>query len=210
MRIALALLLVLLAGPSASQAQNRSAGGAFLRSLVLPGWGHYYAHGGEWGRSGTFFALTDVALALGAGSSEWRRQSVVQSYETLASGSAAADVAGKNRTFFLRLATYQSSDEFLEVSLRNRAWDDLDYVSDPAFQWQWASEEDFQKFRELREEGETLRRRRIVLIATLVGNRILSGFSAARSVRRGRSPVSVALVPVRGVTAPMVNVAVRF
>ncbi len=178
---------------------------------MLPGWGHHYAHGGKWGRSGAAFALTDITLMLSAGGSEWRRRSVVQSYETLASARAAADVAGKNRTFFLRLATYQSSDEFLEVSLLNRAWDDLEYVADPSFQWQWASESDFLEFRRLREEGETLRRRRVVLIATLVGNRILSGFSAAISVRRGRLPqVSMSLLPVRGQTAPLVSMAVRF
>ncbi|MFT4606265.1 MAG: hypothetical protein ACI9W4_003015 [Rhodothermales bacterium] len=198
MRFASILLLFVLAAPVArpAQAQAPSARGAFFRSLVLPGWGHHYAHGGKWGRSGTFFALTDVSLLLGASSAEWRRGAAVETYRTLATGQAGADIAGKDRTFFLRLATYRSSDEFLEVSLRNRAWDSIDYVSDSSFQWDWETEQGFLEYRNLREESETLGRRRTVLIASLVANRLIAGLSAARSARRGTpANVSMSVIP---------------
>ncbi|MFT7553099.1 MAG: hypothetical protein ACI9BV_003430 [Rhodothermales bacterium] len=211
MRKALLTLILLAIGltPHAVQAQTPTARGAFLRSLVLPGWGHHYAHGGRWGRSGTFFALADAGFILGAGSAEWRRGSAVESYRTLASGRAGADIAGKNRTFFLRLAAYRSSDEFLEVSLRNRAWGEIDYVSNPSFQWNWANEADFLEYRALREDGESLRRRRTVLVATLVANRFIAGLSAARSARRGReNAVVVALSPGR--EAPILTLGLNF
>jgi hypothetical protein len=211
MRKALLTLALLALGltPSVVHAQSPSARGAFFRSLLLPGWGHHYAHGGRWGRSGTFFALADAGLILGAAGAEWRRGSAVDSYRTLASGRASADIAGKNRTFFLRLAAYRSSDEFLEVSLRNRAWGDIDYVSDPSFQWDWATEADFLEYRDLREDGESLRRRRTVLIATLVANRFIAGLSAARSARRGReNAITVALSP--GLEAPVVSLGLNF
>lgn len=191
--LALLLAAICVAPPSA-QAQTPSARGAFFRSLVLPGWGHHYAHGGRWGRSGATFALVDVGLILGASSAEWRRGSAVETYRTLATGQAGADIAGKDRTFFLRLATYRSSDEFLEVSLRNRAWDSIDYVTDPSFQWEWETEQDFIEYRDLREESESLRRRRTVLVASLVANRLIAGLSAARSARRGAPPALSARV----------------
>ena len=62
------VVLVLASGlvvPEAA-AQQPTARGAFFRSLVLPGWGHQYAHGGSWGRSGSAHALADVSLLLGA------------------------------------------------------------------------------------------------------------------------------------------------
>ncbi|NNE68817.1 MAG: hypothetical protein HKN29_00485 [Rhodothermales bacterium] len=185
MRIAALLLLIAVTTAPPAQAQTPSARGAFFRSLVLPGWGHHYAHGGQWGRSGATFALADIGMALGATSAEWRRGSAVETYRTLATGQAGADIAGKDRTFFLRLATYRSSDEYLDVSLRNRAWDSIDYVSDPSFQWEWETEQDFLEYRELREESESLRRRRTILVASLVANRLIAGLSAARSARRG-------------------------
>jgi hypothetical protein len=132
-----------------------------------------------------FFAGTDIGLLLGTSSAEWRRGSAVETYRTLATSRAGADIAGKDRTFFLRLATYQSSDEFLEVSLRNRAWDSIGYVDDPAFHWDWASESDFIEYRTLREESESLGRRRTILIASLVANRLIAGLASARVARRG-------------------------
>ncbi len=194
----------------APQADAQSAKGAFFRSLVLPGWGHHYAHGGRWGRSGVFFAGTDIGLLLGTSSAEWRRGSAVETYRTLATGRAGADIAGKDRTFFLRLATYQSSDEFLEVSLRNRAWDGINYVDDPAFQWDWETESDFIEYRTLREESESLGRRRTILIASLVANRLIAGLSSARVARRGgEGSMNLSVSP--GLTGrPVVSLSKQF
>ncbi len=196
MRSALLFLILPASTLGSPEAQAQSAGGAFLRSLVLPGWGHHYAHGGRWGRSGVFFAATDIGLILGTSSAEWRRGSAVETYRTLATGRAGADIAGKDRTFFLRLATYRSSDEYLEVSLRNRAWDGINYVDDPAFQWNWESESDFLEYRSLGEESESLGRRRTILISSLVANRLIAGLSSARAARRGtEASMSLSVTP---------------
>ena len=157
---------------------------AFAMSLLFPGLGHRYAQNGRWGGGGTLFAFADAGLWLGLIGTEWRRNSLVQSFETLAATRAHAQVDGKDRTFFLNLAAFHSSDEYLEVQLRNRAWDQLDYVSDRAFQWAWEREEDFQKYRRLRSDSETLRNRRFVFIAALVSNRIIAGLFAVRAAGR--------------------------
>lgn len=212
MRLALLVLTLTLASTAAptAQAQSPSARGAFFRSLVLPGWGHHYAHGGRWGRSGVFFAGTDIGLVLGASSAEWRRGSAIETYRTLATGRAGADIAGKDRTFFLRLATYRSSDEYLEVSLRNRAWDSINYVDDPAFHWNWESESDFIEYRTLREESESLGRRRTILIASLFANRLIAGLSSARVARRGtEASLNLSVAPgLSGTT--MISLSKRF
>ena len=123
---------------------------------------------------------------------------MIQSYQTLAAARADAFVDGKDRTFFLNLATYRSSDEYLAIQLRNRAWNRIDYVSDRAFQWAWQSEEDFLQFRELRDDAESLKLRRSVLIAILVANRLLAGISsiqAANRVNHAKPELSISLAP---------------
>jgi len=214
-----ALLLFLAASPVAAQPDPAtllandapSPGKAFAMSLVLPGWGHRYANGGSWGRSGTFFALADVFLWTGLGGTIWHRNQVIESYETLAVTGAGADMQGKDRLFALRLASYRSLDEFVEVSLRNRTWDDLAYADDPSYWWSWTDEADYLRFRALREDSESLGRRRTALIATLVANRLVSGFLAARSARNnGSSNLAVGLRPQPNSSIPVVDLAVRF
>lgn len=182
---------------------------AFGMSLVLPGWGHRYAQDGSWRGRATFFALADAALWLSVLNTNRRYNHLVQSFETLAQTRAGADITGKDRTFYLNLATYRSSDEFLTLQLRNRGWDQLDYVSDASFQWAWESEEDFATFRDLRDDSESFRRRRPVLIALLVANRLVSGISAIRAVTRANAlepDVSLSMAPASAYTNnPMVN-----
>ena len=184
---------------------------AFALSLVVPGWGHKYAQNGSWRGMATVYAGVDVGLWAGLINSIWRRNHLTQSFETLAATRAAADISGKDRAFYLNLATYMSSNEFLESQLRNRAWDRVDYVSDPSFQWVWESEEDFLAFRELREDAETFRRRRSLFIAALVANRLLSGLGSIGAANKSNASFSVSMgpPPVYG-KVPVVNVGVSF
>lgn len=212
-------VLALAAFPAlAQQAQPaRSARKALGLSLLVPGLGHRYAHGGDWDGAASAFAVADAALWLGLVGTQVHRGDLIQSYETLAAARAGADVAGKDRRFFLNLASYRTSDDYREAQLRNRAWDQVDYVADRSYQWAWQSEEDFQQFRALREDAESLRRRRPFLVAGLVANRLLAGITAVRAAgraagRAGAAPsvsVSVAPPPPEG-TAPVLHLGVRF
>lgn len=163
-----------------------SAKKALAFSMMLPGLGHKYVNDGKWSGWAVTYAAADVSLWISLFGSEWHRNSLVDSYTTLASGSAGAIVEGKNRSFFLNLAAFESSEIFLETMLRNRQWDQIDYVSDPSFQWEWESEEAFNEFRELRNDAESLRRRKSIIIASLVVNRLLSGAISARKASRAR------------------------
>ena len=225
LRLVVFLVLAALVGlpaPAAAQeaapsdlpapAVRRAPQKAFALSLVLPGLGHRYAHGGSWRGAASGFALGDAALWTGLLATLWRRDQLEESFETLAATRAAADVAGKDRTFFLNLASFRSSDAFLDAQLRNRAWDRVAYVSDPSFQWAWTSEADFQRFRDLREDHESLGRRRSVLAGVLVGNRLLAALLAARATgRANRAALALSLAPPPpGSDVPRLDLRVRF
>ena len=192
-------------------ADGPAAGKAFLRSVVLPGWGHQYAQGGSWRGKATLFTGADVGLWLGLANSIWRRDHLIQNYQTLAASQANASIEGKDRSFYLNLATYRSSDDYLTAQLRNRAWDRIDYVSDPAFQWDWAAEEDFFTYREMREDAETFRRRRSLFIALLVGNRLLAGLSSIQAANKANVPVSLSFsAPPQNERWPLLNAQINF
>lgn len=189
-----------------------SASKAFGLSLILPGLGQRYVNSGSWGGWGTAFAITDASLWIALFGGEWHRDQLVESYTSLAVGGASADVDGKDRTFFLNLATYRSSDAYLETVLRNRAWDQIDYVDSPSFQWNWSSDSDFLRFRGLREDAESLRRRRGIIIASLVANRIISGIMAAWRASRFRTEsMTIQLgAPPKFSSLPKAQLKIRF
>lgn len=189
-----------------------SSGKAFALSMVAPGLGHRYVRGGEWGRWGTAFALTDVGLWTGLLGTIRRRSHLVESYRTMATRHAGVDPNGKDRTFYLNAATYRSSQAFTDAQFRNGALNQVTYADDPSFQWQWDTEEHFLRFRELREDAESLRRRRSVLIASLATNRLIAGVAALRAAgRTGRSGMRISLAPPPiDADAPLVRMEYTF
>ncbi|MGI9175562.1 MAG: hypothetical protein ACR2GR_09625 [Rhodothermales bacterium] len=204
------------AGPvqEASTAQAKSLKKALGLSLLVPGLGHRYVHNGSWRGAASLFALTDAGLWLGLVGTEWRRGQTVASYETLAASRAGAAVQDKPRSFFLNLAAYRSSEAYLEAQLRRRAWNNLDYVEARSFQWDWQSEADFQQFRDLRSDAESLRRRRPFLVSVLVGNRLIAALTAIRAARRAERPepdvsFSLASPPASG-KAPLFTLHARW
>lgn len=194
----LTLTLCLILPPAAADVAHAqdspSRGKALLLSLALPGLGHRYVNDGSWDGAASLFVAADAGLWLALASTIVRHGNLTDGYRTLASLRAGADVSGKDRTFFLTVGTYRSSEEFVEEQLRARAWDQVDYVDSRSYQWKWQSEADFQRFRTLREDAETMRRRRPVIAAVLVGNRLISGLLAIRAAGRQERPdVSVSM-----------------
>ena len=216
MKYAVLILALLLALPAQAQEVSppRSPKKAFALSLLLPGLGHRYAHGGSWRGAASGLALAEAGFWTGTFVSDWRHGATVESFETLAATRAGADIEGKDREFFLNLATFISSEEFRATKLRNRAWDEIDYVSDPAFQWQWASEEDFERFRDLRDEADTFRNRRTLFIAAMAANRLVAAFTAIRATNRANRAMpdlSLSFAPPPDYAeTPVVHLRVQF
>lgn len=199
-------------GPSeAHTARPRSGAAAFGLSLLVPGLGHRYANG-TWGTASSAHAVADAGLWVGLIDAGLRLGRTEKSYETLAALRANAEVEGQGRGFFLTLSRYRSSDAYVEALLRERRWNELEEAQRPENQWAWTTEEDYQRYRTLREDAESLRRRRPVYAALLAGNRLLAGVGALRATRRmNRAEASLALgLPPDGTHTPTVHLSVRF
>lgn len=185
---------------------------AMIYSILLPGLGQRYINHGQWGGWGTSFALLDVGLWASLLGVNLHEDQVNESFRTLAASRADADIEGKDRTYFLNLATFRSSDDFLQTVLRNRAWDQIGYVEDPSFQWRWKSEEDFIRFRSQREKAESLGRRRTIIVAALAANRLISGITAAIGAgKENNRSVSLSLGPPSSYsTIPVTHLRILF
>lgn len=181
---------------------EKSVRRAFGLSLLMPGLGHRYADGGRWSRTASLHLGSEVGLWLSLAGLAWRRDHLVQSYETLAATRAGADLAGKDRQFFINLATYRSSQDYLDEQLRARAWDQIDYVSDASFQWAWASEEDFEAFRDRRDAAESTSRRRTLVITLLVANRFAAALTSIRAVNKANEALHTAGLHLRADPPP--------
>ncbi len=188
----------------------RSAKTALGLSLLVPGLGHRYANGGQWGKSGSFFLAADVGIILSLVGTKWRENDLENSYRALASTRAGADLAGKSRSFFLSLGTYDSSDEFRDALLRTRQWDRLEGAEDPSNYWEWTSEQDRIDYRALRDDADSMSRRGSWLIGALVANRVISGVTAMLRTRNSGPDISMGVTPDPSYGAMVAVVGVRW
>jgi hypothetical protein len=155
--------------------------GAFLRSFLVPGWGHRWVDGGVASANATRWTVGDLGIWILLINNAWRKDINAGALETQAFRHAGVQVSPlDDRAYALAISSYLNSETYLEELLRARAFGNLTYGEDPLYAWSWDDISSYRSFQALREERETLQRRVLTLTATLVGYRLLSGVFAAR------------------------------
>ena len=155
--------------------------GAFMRSFLVPGWGHRRVDGGIASSASTRWLLGDLGVWILLVNNAWRKRVNASALETQAFRHAGVQVSPlDDRAYALAISSYLNSETYLEELLRARAFGNLTYGEDPLYAWSWDDISAYRSFQALREERETLQRRVLTLTATLVGYRLLSGVFAAR------------------------------
>lgn len=165
---------------SIAQTQERedlpSPRGAFLRSLVMPGWGHYYADNDNWNR-GKYHLAGEVVLVLSYLGLDARANYLENDFKTLATSKAGADLSGKSRNFQIAIGNYDNLASYNDAQLRNRNWDDL-FPQTPEYAWNWENSDLRNQYRDTRERVDKNRSQLPTLLALMVVNRLGSGISA--------------------------------
>jgi hypothetical protein len=192
----------------------KSGAKAFGLSLLVPGLGHRYVNDGRWGGAGSIFVAADITLWLGLATTIAQENHFVDGYSTQVVRKAGNTLEGKNRSFELALASYDSSDEYLDALLRSRQWDRLDGAQDPDNQWNWETSQDRSTYVELRNDADSADRRTKALMGALIVNRLISGITAALSSRKTRSyppsSYSAGLGYSRYSDLPVASLSLRF
>lgn len=165
----------------ASQAQGsdlseKSPRGAFLRSLVLPGWGHHYIDKKNWKR-GQFYMAADAIMILSYAGIRVRNNQLKNELQTFALANAGIDLRNRNRDIFLAIASFDKLELYNDYQIRSRNWDNL--ITDSAEnRWNWVNDEDRLIYQDKREKIDKNSNQLPALITLMVANRVISGIGA--------------------------------
>ncbi len=150
--------------------------GAFLRSLVMPGWGHQYIDKTDWKR-GQYHMAAEAIMILSYAGISVRSNTLESDLETYARANAGIDLSNKNRDFFLAIANYDNLEEYNDYQLRSRNWDNL-ITDDPANRWNWTEDDNRFRYQDMRERIDRNNNQLPALLTLMVANRVVSGISA--------------------------------
>lgn len=155
---------------------------AFLRSLVVPGWGHHYVDKSNWTR-GQYHLAADVAMILSYAGLTIRGNQLERELDVYALSKANADISNRNREFQLAVATFDNLGEYNDFQLRSRNWDDL--LPDIAEnRWNWGEDAQRFQFQDMRERVDRTNSQLPTIAALMVANRLISALSAYNHARR--------------------------
>jgi hypothetical protein len=156
--------------------------GAFLRSLVVPGWGHYYVDKTNW-TQGQYHMAADVVMILSYAGLNVRGNMLQNDLETFAQSRAHTDLDGRERAFFLAVGNYDNLEAYNDYQIRSRNWNNL-IADTPENQWNWNSIEDRAQYQDMRERLDKNQNQLPTIISLMVANRVVSGLSAFVRARK--------------------------
>ena len=189
------LFLMILVHTKSVEAQDTpSPEGAFVRSLVVPGWGHYYANPDQW-RRGQIHLGAEVALIASYFGLTLRADNIENQYETLASLKAGVEITGRSRSFELAIGDFDTLQEYNDFQLRSRNWNRL-FENQPENRWNWDGENERDKYNSLRSDIDRVRNQLPAILGLMVLNRVISAVSAYNQAKKPSAIPDVALLPV--------------
>lgn len=168
--------------------------GAFVRSLVVPGWGHYYVSHDQWTR-GQIHLGAEVALIATYFGLSARGNNLENQYQTLASLKAGVEIAERSRAFQLALGDFDSLEEYNDYQLRSRNWNQV-FEEEPENQWNWDEDSDRSQYKSLRSDVDRVCNQLPAVLGLMVVNRVISAVSAYNRAKQYSSIPEVALLPV--------------
>ena len=175
----------------ATTASAQTSAGAFWRSLILPGWGQYYANGG-----GGRFIAAEASLWLGYLGLNRLADMRADRFHTQAAEYAGARSRGKERQFLDDLGFYDSRLQHNQFALREDGPSAEVYTA--LSDWEWRSAEARERYRDMRNGSQLARRQALYATGMVVANHLLSAIHAARSLTPDAAtepPVEIGFAP---------------
>lgn len=203
-------LFICIAEPSATQ-NNPDPRGAFLRSLAVPGWGHYYADKESWTR-GQVHLGTEAVLIVSYFGFRHRANRLETQFLTLANLRSGVDISERGRSFQLAIGEFNSLQEYNDFQLRSRNWNRL-FEETRENNWQWQNEEDRSKYSQLRSDRERARNQLPAILGLMTVNRVFSAISAYNRAREQSEMPEITFSPIineNGSSGAVATVSFRF
>jgi hypothetical protein len=176
------LLSVFLLSLPTNAAEGSKGGGAFLKSLVIPGWGQYSLDHKNYALS---FLGTEVTLIGGMLVLESYGASTRDDYEAMAAAYAGVQGA-HSHDFYVDVANWMTVDQFNEQRLRDRSFDRL-YTSS-ADRWSWDTNEHRASMERMRVKSDRAFNSVFYLVGGLVFNHLAAAVHAGRLAVQQQKP----------------------
>lgn len=170
--------------------------GALLRSVVLPGWGHYYVTKSHQTR-GLLHLGSDLALIGAYFGISVHANKLEQNLQTFAGHHAGINLKNKNRDYLLSVAEFNSIQAYNDYQERSRNWDKIYEVNSSNY-WSWDNEQNRLSFLKMDTKVQDNHQQLPAVISLMVVNRIISGISAftlARNQSVTTNSISLSLPP---------------
>jgi len=167
---------------------------AFARSMILPGWGHFYSEQAS-NQRGAVHLVSEALLFSALIGIHFRSHSLEENYLTLVRLRSGIDLTTRGRAFRLAVGQFNSLDEFNEYQLRTRNWHRL---IEPTVDnnWHWQSSGDREQFNRMRSDRDRLRNQIPSLISIMAVNRVVSALSAYRQAKENGSTAEMRFQPL--------------
>ena len=175
--------------------QNSDPEGAFLRSLIIPGWGHYYVNQGQWTR-GQLHLGTEVALIASYFGLSVRAKNLEMQYETLAALKAGVNITDRSRSFQIALGDFNTLQEYNDFQLRSRNWNRI-FENQTENQWFWESEKSRENYNDLRADVDRVKNQLPAILGLMVVNRVVSALSAYNRAKNQAEIPEISFLPVQ-------------
>lgn len=184
---------------------------AFLKSLAVPGWGHYYVNKSSWSR-GQYHLAAEATFILSYLGFSVHSNNVQQNWYAYGKSEAGVQIEGRSRRFQLAVGDFKNLQAHNDYQLRSRQWDQL-FADVPENRWNWDSSADRFEYDDLRSRFERIDQQLPALLALMAVNRVISGISAYnRAQQRAEKTVqsSVYLSPYQFSSGIVANLKVQF
>lgn len=149
---------------------------AFLKSLAVPGWGHYYVDRNNWNR-GKYHFGADVLVILSFLGLNIHSNNLQQNWYSYARDEAGIDIENRSREIQLAVGDFNSLTDYNDYQLRTRNWDQL-LEDRPENRWNWQNDGLRSEYNDIRNRFENIDQQLPALIGLMVVNRVISAISA--------------------------------
>jgi hypothetical protein len=150
---------------------------AVVASLLVPGLGELYAGSFE---SGKYFMIAEGGLWLTYSGFRMHSKWLMQDAQTFANQHADANFSGKDDQYLVNIGNFNTTAEYNDAKGRNREYDLIYQPTRPEYQWNWDTEANRIRFKDMRIHSGEVKNNSKFIIGAIVVNHLLSAFSAGK------------------------------
>jgi hypothetical protein len=174
---------------------------AIFMSLLIPGWGEYYA--GRKTRAKSFFITELILWSTYAGFKIYENW-IEDEFIVFAETHAQAQPEGKRHKYYVNLGNYDNIYEYNAAKLNYRSLDDV-YPETPEYYWQWDSPANKHDFKMMRIRADNANYRALFSLGLILVNHVVSAVDAVWVTRNQNEGITEKPLKIHFSSGPKIH-----